>query len=280
MKIGFTEEWKDWIRTNIAAGQHKDGLFKILLDEGFDHNAIKKEMNYEPRISPLFLVNPFDAIKQQPTTFTNHGAKLEKLYLPQAKQLHSGKIELYILENFFNQQECKKITQLINSKKQPSGLSSHETDQTFRTSSTCYLGNMNDAFTHKIDQRICDTIGIHPSYSEIIQGQHYEVGQEFKAHTDYFETNEMVTHANHMGQRTYTFMIYLNTVEEGGETAFPKLGETFKPTLGTAIIWNSLNPDGSPNVNTLHHAKPVRKGYKAIITKWFRSSSNLSPEPL
>ena len=47
------------------------------------------------------------------------------------------------------------------------------------------------------------------------------------------------------------------------------------------MIWSSLNPDGSPNSNSLHHAQPVLKGYKAIITKWFRSNSRLSnPPPL
>jgi len=38
-----------------------------------------------------------------------------------------------------------------------------------------------------------------------------------------------------------------------------------------AIIWNSLNDDGSNNHNTLHQAHPVRSGVKSIITKWFRT---------
>jgi len=38
-----------------------------------------------------------------------------------------------------------------------------------------------------------------------------------------------------------------------------------------AIIWNSLNEDGSNNHNTLHQAYPVRTGVKSIITKWFRT---------
>ena len=44
-------------------------------------------------------------------------------------------------------------------------------------------------------------------------------------------------------------------------------------------IWSSLNKDGSPNPNSLHHAQPVLKGYKAIITKWFRSNSCLDNPP-
>ena len=66
-------------------------------------------------------------------------------------------------------------------------------------------------------------------------------------------------------------MVYLNDVESGGETEFVRLKKTIKPKKGTAIIWNSLNKDGSDNHNTLHQAHPVRSGFKSIITKWFRT---------
>lgn len=281
MKTHFDQNWKNWIKTNVDAGQNKDGIFKILLDEGYQYAAIKREMNYEPHVSVKKLINPFHTANQQQKVQNNHGAKLDRnqLFIPNAVRYDSNKVELYTLEDFLNKEECEKIIALINNKKQPSKLSSHEQDQSFRTSSTCHLGHMDNAFMHEIDQRICKIIGIDPSYSEIIQGQYYEIGEEFKAHTDYFETHEMSAHGAQMGQRTYTFMIYLNTVEDGGETVFPQLGDAFKPKTGTAVIWNSLNPDGSTNANTLHHAMPVKKGYKAIITKWFRSRSNQSPAP-
>ncbi|GLS27236.1 2OG-Fe(II) oxygenase [Marinibactrum halimedae] len=113
----------------------------------------------------------------------------------------------------------------------------------------------------------------------MIQGQYYEVGQEFKPHTDFFEEHEIDQHGAVMGQRTFTVMIYLNTVEEGGETEFPRLNAKFAPKCGTAVIWSSLYSDGAPNINSLHHAHPVKKGYKAVITKWFRSSSRITPAP-
>ena len=34
MKTVFTQDWKDWIHTNVNAGRDRDGIFKILLDEG------------------------------------------------------------------------------------------------------------------------------------------------------------------------------------------------------------------------------------------------------
>ena len=68
-------------------------------------------------------------------------------------------------------------------------------------------------------------------------------------------------------------------VEGGGETSFANINTSFQPTTGAAVIWNSLNPDGSTNMNSLLQAHPVTKGYKAIITKWFRSDSRLPSAP-
>ena len=284
MKTHFDADWKNWIKSNVSAGRDRDGIFKILLDEGYEYAAIKKEMNYEPSIPAQLLVNPFHAQKQaqqQTQQQANAGAKIDprQLFIPNAKKLDSDKIELYTLDNFLNEEECKKIVSLIKTKMKPSTLSSHEPDQYFRTSSTCYLGEMDNDFMCEIDERICKILGVDKSYGETIQGQHYEVGQEFKAHTDYFEAHEIHIHGAKMGQRTYTFMIYLNDVEEGGETDFTELGISFKPKIGTAVIWNSLNPDGTTNGYTMHHAKPVTKGTKTIITKWFRSKSALPSAP-
>jgi prolyl 4-hydroxylase len=37
-----------------------------------------------------------------------------------------------------------------------------------------------------------------------------------------------------------------------------------------ALIWNNLNPDGTPNFATRHCGEAVTRGQKVIITKWFR----------
>ena len=77
-----------------------------------------------------------------------------------------------------------------------------------------------------------------------------------------------------MGQRTWTFMVYLNNVEEGGETFFRHFDRKFVPSQGTAVVWNNLYPDGSPNPFTIHEALPVIKGNKWVITKWFCENEN------
>jgi prolyl 4-hydroxylase len=276
----FNPDWIQWIQTNVNAGRDKDGIFKILLDEGYAFDAIQQQMNYTPSVPLENLVNPF-AQAAKASKASMHGMSLDtsKVFIPNAVRLNTDKAEIYTIHDFLNQAECAFVIALIRAQNQPSTLSSYEADASFRTSRTCNLEGIGGAEMKAIDDRICKVLGINPSYSEGIQGQYYEVGQEFKAHTDYFEANEIGRHGGQMGQRTFTFMVYLNEVEEGGETDFVRLGAAFKPQVGMAVVWNNLHADGSPNEDTMHHARPVTKGHKAIITKWFRSGSKRRPAP-
>jgi prolyl 4-hydroxylase len=168
-------------------------------------------------------------------------------------------------------QECEELIEIIQENLRPSTIS-HDgsADNSFRTSRTCDLTRGEPA-VRALDERICGAMGIDPSLCEPSQGQYYEITQEFKAHTDYFEAYELERHSTPtLGQRTWTFMIYLNDVEAGGETAFVNVGLSIPPKTGMAVLWNNLRPDGTPNYDTMHHGTPVKAGYKAIITKWFR----------
>lgn len=271
----LTPEWEEWISLNVARGCDKDGIFRILLDEGFDYQQIAEHMGYQPSVDIATVTNPLRA-QQAAAENAAQGSAVRydygRMYIPNAIRLDTELAEFYVLDDFLNPEECEKLVALIRTSLRPSTISNpQETDSDYRTSSTCDLGTLNNEFMQDIDDRICRTIGLNPTYSEIIQGQYYEIGQEFKAHTDYFEANELEQFAGELGQRTYTFFIYLNDVEEGGETEFPILEQKIRPQRGRAVIWNSLTEDGVPNPNTLHRAHPVRRGYKAVITKWFRS---------
>ena len=52
--IWFNTDWKAWIKTNVENGQDKNSLFKILLDEGFTYQAIREEMQFEPKAKTDF----------------------------------------------------------------------------------------------------------------------------------------------------------------------------------------------------------------------------------
>ena len=122
-----------------------------------------------------------------------------------------------------------------------------------------------------IEDKIANFIGIPQNKSEISQIQRYKVGNQFKGHYDYFhEGGDYDYWGGDNGQRTWTFMVYLNTPGTGGATEFIKLNNKIKPTTGRAVVWHNLNKDGSRNEMTYHAGRPILKGEKHIITKWFR----------
>ncbi len=264
----FDENWKRWIRHNVGRSCDKDEIFKILIDNGFDYDAIRNELNHEPSVSINQIENPLltEQIDDTPSELQ------PKIYLANARPVASNRAEIFVLDDFLNEEECERLIAIIRNNLRPSTIISHqkEPDHTFRTSHTCDLHTRTDPLVAEIDTRICRYIGINPSYSEVMQGQYYEVGEEFKPHTDYFEAEALEKLGDVRGERTWTFLIFLNNTERGGGTRFTHLDRTFMPQLGQAITWNNLYQDGRPNPDTLHHAMPVEQGYKAVITKWFR----------
>ncbi len=191
--------------------------------------------------------------------------------MPGVRKVPSGKLSQFLLPQFFSPAECDALIARINANVRPSTITDDNGDPEFRTSATGQLDH-SDPVIAAIDQRICEWIGIAPSYGEPLQGQRYETGQEFKAHTDYFEPTgiDFEEHIHIAGQRTWTAMAYLNRVDAGGVTRFLSTGKLHQPEVGKLLAWCNLNPDGSVNPDTLHHAMKVRKGRKYIVTKWFR----------
>lgn len=64
----FTDDWINWIYENVQSGQDKNGIFKILLDNGFDYNQIVIHMDYTPTIPEESLINPHDLAARTNTT--------------------------------------------------------------------------------------------------------------------------------------------------------------------------------------------------------------------
>lgn len=272
------DDWKTWIWHNVSRGCSKDGIFKILHDHGFDYEAIKNELNCEPSVPLHQIENPLMAAESGSSPQSQESSQsprpTNQIFIPNATKFNSHSLVLYTLENFLNAEECQRTLEVTRRGLRPSTITKEdEPDKDFRTSKTCDLALLNEPFVKELDRRICSIMGIDSTYSEGIQAQLYDVGQEFKPHTDYFEPNsaEFERFAKELDQRTWTFMVYLNDVHKGGGTRFLKLGKTFYPREGTALIWNNLYPSGEPNPDTLHHAMPVEQGYKAVITKWFRA---------
>jgi len=190
---------------------------------------------------------------------------------PGVQRFPSSRLALFVLRDFLSPAECDELVLMIEAQHRPSTIANYNGDDAFRTSSTCDLSN-GDAAVAALAEKLSALSRIDLAHAEPLQGQRYEVGQEFKAHTDYFEPNnaDYDKYCSVAGQRTWTFMVYLNDVEAGGATRFKVIDKLIQPERGKLVAWNNRRPDGSLNAATLHHAMKVRKGYKYVITQWYR----------
>ena len=190
---------------------------------------------------------------------------------PGVQKVPSPRLDLFIRKTFLAPDECAALVALIDARRRPSTLADDSGDGLFRTSETCDLDS-REAAVAAAEAKIAAFTGLDPRHGEPVQGQRYAEGQEFKAHTDYFEPGggDFARYCAVSGQRTWTVMIYLNEPAAGGATRFKTIAKTVQPETGKLLAWNNLRADGRPNVNTLHHGMKVRRGTKYIITKWYR----------
>jgi len=269
-------EWVSWLQGNLERKCDPSTLKTTLIENQFSEESIDHEIKaFTDRLS----YKPTDGIKiSEPV---NHAEIAHpKLVKPDnglnVLKVQTNKLQLYLIEDFLTDSECVEIITTGEKQLRPSTLTLDDIEKSYRTSQTCDLGLLENPFIEAIDNKIFDALGIGEEFSEVTQLQKYEVGQEFKQHTDYFKpgTKEFEMNGLKYGNRTWTFMIYLNTVPLGGGTHFYALNKTISPKRGMAVVWNSLYGDGAVNPDTLHAGLPIEEGQKYVITKWFRERPN------
>lgn len=191
---------------------------------------------------------------------------------PAAYRLATDRAELFAFGDFLSPDECARMIALVDAGAKPSAVFEGPSEGSFRTS---YSGDVDrsDPFVRMIERRIDDLLGLDPDWGETIQGQRYWPGQQFKSHCDWFWTiaDYWPGESRRGGQRSWTAMVYLSDVEAGGATEFTRLGLSIQPRRGALLVWNNAQPDGLPNIDTLHAALPVERGTKYVITKWYRT---------
>ncbi|KAG5246535.1 oxidoreductase family protein [Salix suchowensis] len=178
----------------------------------------------------------------------------------------------FLFHNFLSKEECEYLINLAKPHMLKSTVVDSKTGQSkdsrVRTSSGMFLRRGRDRFIREIEKRIADFSFIPVEHGEGLQVLHYEVGQKYEAHFDYF-LDEFNT--KNGGQRTATLLMYLSDVEEGGETVFPaanmnvssvpwwnelsecgKKGLALKPKMGNALLFWSTRPDATLDPSSLH----------------------------
>ena len=257
--------WKQWLLLNRDRGCNFSDLIETAKEAGYHSDAIKAVLELPAEAVSEDSVPSWLEWFEAPLTKPEHS--------PRAWRLDTPLAQVYELPDFLSTEECQSLIEAIDRQLVPSTVT--RGNSSYRTSRTCHLRDSDADLAEWLDQRLATLFSVDPVLSESLQGQRYDQGQYFKEHTDWFApgTKEFATHTNPGGQRTWTVMIYLNTVVNGGQTCFKRLNRCFRPIQGLALAWNNLMADGTPNPFTLHEAMPVNKESKWVITKWFRAET-------
>ncbi|KAL9233791.1 hypothetical protein vseg_008741 [Gypsophila vaccaria] len=204
----------------------------------------------------------------------------------------SWKPRAFLYEGFLTDEECDHLIDMAKDKLQKSMVADNESGKSIpsevRTSSGMFLAKGQDGVVAAIEARIAAWTFLPIENGEAMQILHYENGQKYEPHFDYFhdKVNQQLG-----GHRIATVLMYLSNVEKGGETVFPnseeklqqpkneslsdcaKGGYSVKPRKGDALLFFSLHPDASTDTLSLHGSCPVIEGEKWSATKWIHVRS-------
>ena len=171
-----------------------------------------------------------------------------------------------VLGSVLDDEECEALIQLSKDLLQRSKIGSTKEVSGIRTSSGAFLTDVNNNTLARVEKRVSAIMGIPTEHGEGLHILNYKPGQEYTEHLDYFTSASKAGKNN----RISTLVLYLNDVEEGGTTFFPKLNLTVCPQKGMAVYFEYFYNDPILNELTLHAGAPVVKGEKWIATQWMR----------
>ncbi|MBH5320900.1 2OG-Fe(II) oxygenase [Paenibacillus sp. GSMTC-2017] len=171
---------------------------------------------------------------------------------------------IVVLGNVLSDEECDEIIEQSRERMQRSKLVEDSTLNQIRTSSGTFCDESETITT--IEKRISQIMNIPIEHGDGLQVLRYTPGQEYQPHFDFFAETSRASANN----RISTLILYLNDVEEGGETTFPKLNLSVFPTKGMAVYFEYFYNNHDINELTLHAGTPVIKGEKWVATMWMR----------
>ncbi len=202
---------------------------------------------------------------------------LEEVLAPVSPRRQSLRPRVMTLDGLLSADECRLLVANAESRLQRSQTVDPETGlplaMQIRTSSDAALDPiLEDVALRCVQLRMASAAGVPLSHAEHLTVLRYEPGQEYRPHRDYRPQGSIERDCPQAGNRLRTICVYLNEVEAGGETHFPVSGLKVAPRPGRAVIFDNLQSDGTPDVDSLHAGLPVERGVKWLATLWLRQA--------
>lgn len=237
--------------------------------------------NFEEAVKPLLQERP----PLQP------GASGLNEYVAQPYQVLSFYPRMYLFPKFVPDELCDQLVAEASTRLAPSALALRKGDteegtRNIRTSQGTFMARHDSEVLAYIEDKIETVTGLPASHGEAFNILRYKTGQHYDSHYDYFEESG---YGALDSNRLATVLVYLTTVDLGGETIFPfegtdgmarqhgidytscDMGFKYKPRKGDALLFYSMHPNNTLDRHSLHGGCPVIKGTKFVATKWIRN---------
>ena len=267
---GITPQLREWILATARAGHGVPEVLKLLKEAGYAPAASRSAVAEVLRI-------PLSSITA--TASTPNGRRTRS---PQAPTTQAGDRDIHVsasleapivrvLDGLLDEGECAALIDAARPRLDRALTvaedGKHQVDER-RTSAGMFFKLGETPLVRTIEQRLARLLDLPVEHGEGLQVLHYLPGQEYEPHYDWFDPTQpgFATLTARGGQRVASVVMYLNTPEEGGGTAFPQVGLTVTARTGSAVYFAYETGDTS----SLHAGLPVIRGEKWIATKWLR----------
>lgn len=295
----LSQEWHHWIATNLQRDCTQASIVEAMVRDNFDpifaratvlhlaanRNAASTEQTV---VGQPGVVRPAPALEWP----VSHSAKTPH-YVYEGSRIAAGNVvqtfdravrvairlekpDVILFDGVLSDEECETLIDMSSTKLKRSTtvdpVSGAPIFEERRSSYGTFFLTGENEFIAKLDRRIGELMNWPVANGEGIQILNYHVGGEYKPHYDYFPPDDAgsAVHMRQGGQRVASLVMYLNNVEEGGETIFPELGLSICPKRGSAVYFAYTNSRGQIDPLTYHGGAPVKRGEKWIATKWMR----------
>ncbi|GLQ91764.1 2OG-Fe(II) oxygenase [Dyella acidisoli] len=271
-QLPIRPELRDWILTTTRAGHSVDTVLKMMQETGYDPRQSRS-------IVATVLNMPISALDAHSQSPKSQGRRTQHPEAPQmvidGRTIHVGlsmeSPTLRVLNDFLSAEECAALIEQATPRLQRAKTVDSSGKQQIdarRTSEGMFFTVGETPLIKRIEQRIATMLSIPVDHGEGLQVLHYLPDQQYEPHYDWFNPEQpgFAAITAKGGQRIASLVMYLNTPEAGGGTAFPEVGVTVTALLGSAVYFAYDTGDTA----SLHAGLPVQKGEKWIATKWLR----------
>lgn len=268
----ISHELREWVLATTRAGHGVPEVLRLMKDNGYDPRQSRS-------IVAEVLKLPLATLTASTDRPPSRGQRTTHPAAPSVSvaghvigvSLSVDEPPLRVLENVLDETECAELIELARPRLARALTVADDGKQQVdqrRTSEGMFFTIGELPLIARIEQRLAGLLGLPVSHGEGLQILHYRPGQEYEPHFDWFDPAlpgyEAITRSG--GQRVASVVMYLNTPELGGGTAFPELGLTVTARRGSAVYFAYEGGDPS----SLHAGLPVICGEKWIATKWLR----------